>query len=722
MKHLLKKLTRALFSGVAVATSFGILTSAGVSADNSQKKDVNLVAGLPYTTATGTDITSSYAIYAAQTMSETAAALGKLTDGKRAGSNSFGDSGWHKLYRGTTRTIQFELPEEKAVTGFAVYGLQNNPAGIALPPWFDLYVSENGSDYMLAGRYDSGSRIANNEANRYVAKCENIGKFKAKYVRVVFRTAVNVYLDEIEVYGRDIDGTEAKFVKTPEPEYKNQFDPGIEGCKDIVLLYCGYPKSGNFDDVRNTEEEMKYYFGYIGTDGTIKDTFFDSFMFSPLQGACPSGGNLNRSGKAFTIKSDWECYLESMFDKDYNCGAIERVVEEVKKATGKDDYAVNLIINLPYPTMGNAPFGDIDGDGDNEYCRNEQEQLAIYKWYFDLIEKYLAERNYKNIRLGGYYWEQESMTIDGSDLTLMRSVINESHSRGIKFFWIPLLYAEGFDYAYDNGFDCVMMQPNYSFLDYAEEKCFTELTGEIRKHGLGIEIEVHWDAIKNDDMLAKYYTYLNAGYVLGYMKNTAHSYYQNAMPGTYYHMAKSDEPKYRQAYDDTYAFVKGTYVPHELELVSAASSVVTGKKLRRPIGIVGLLSSAALGKAELCILEQPSHGSVKLDSGNIYTYVPEEGFVGEDSFVVGYKAEYASSKPLTINITVKSDGKETSAETSEESTDNSVESVETSSNSVTSEPEKNDGSGKTIAAVGGVAAGIAVIAGIIIALRKRKKK
>jgi len=715
MKHLLKKFTRALFSGVVVATSFGILTASGVSAENTQKKDVNLVAGLPYTTAMGTDITHSYGIYAAENNSETDPALGKLTDGKRAVSTSYSDSAWHKLYRGTTRTIQFELPEEKAVTGLSVSGLQDNDAGLALPPWFDLYVSENGSDYMLAGRCDSGSRIANSGTNRYSVKSENIGRFKAKYIRVVFRTAVNVFIDEIEVYGGDIDGTEAKFVKTSEPEYKNEFDHGIEGCKDIVLFYCGYPQSGNFDDVRNTEEEMKYYFGYIGTDGEIKDTFFDSFMFSPLKGACPSGGNLNRSGKSFTVKSDWEYYLESIFDKEYNCGAIERVVEEVKKATGKDDYAVNMIINLPYPTMGTKPFGDIDGDGEDEYCRNEEEQLAIYKWYFDLIEKYLAERNYKNVRLGGYYWEQESMTLDGSDLTLMRNVIDESHSRGIKFFWIPLLYAEGFDYAYDNGFDCVMMQPNYNFLPYAEEKCFTEITNEIRKYGLGIEIEIHWDAMKDDALLGRYYSYLNAGYALGYMKNTAHSYYQNAMPGTYYHMAKSNVPKYRQAYDDTYAFVKGTYKPHEIELSTVASSVVTGKKLRRPINVVSGYSSAMLGKAELCILEQPSHGSVKMDSGNVYVYVPDEGFVGEDSFVVGYKAEYASSKPLTVNVTVKSDGKETSDETSAESSE-SLESLESSS----SEIKKS--SGKTIAAaIGGAAAGIAAIAGIIIALRRRKK-
>ncbi len=719
MKYLFKNIFKKALAAT-VAVSLGAIPAVSVSADTQSEKDVNLVKGLPYKITSLSDITHSYGMYGAAHGSETDPALGKLTDGLRAYNTSFDNERWHKFYRGTSRIVEFELPETKAVTGFSVSALQDNNAGLALSPWFDMYVSENGTDYMLAGRFETGERTAKTGTNYHKIDSKNMGRFKAKYVRIAFKSAVNVFIDEIEVYGGDLDGTEAEFVKAPDPVYKNSFDPGIEGCRDIVLFYCGYPKDRDPADVQNTEEEMLYYFGYIDKDGEIKDTFFDSFMFSALKGAAPSGGNFNQSEKSFTNKSDWLYYLDSIFDEEYNCGAIERTVEKVKQATGKDDFKVSLIINLPYATQHKTkPFGDINGDGIDEYCRNEDEQVEIYKWYFDRIEEYLAKRDYKNIRFGGYYWEQESMPLDGVDIPMMRRVIDEAHARDINFFWIPLLYAEGYDEAFDNGFDCVMMQPNYNFLPDAVEECFSEIVPEIYRHGLGIEIEIHWDADKNDEYLGRYYSYLNAGYELGYMKGVAHSYYQNACPGTYYEFAKSTVSKLRQAYDDTYAFVKGTYMPREPEIKSADATVKSGKKVRRSVTIADGVSSAVLGTPQLCVLEQPSHGRVEVEGRTTtYVYYADEGYVGDDSFTVAIKGAYASSKPLTINVTVTggdaSDDESGFESKAEESFEVSVE---------TSEPEqKSSSTGKTIAIVGGVAAVIAALGGVALKLIKRKNK
>lgn len=716
MMTLLKNLTRRVLAGVTAVISLGTLTMVGASAGTKSQNDVNLVAKLPYTVKMGADITHSYGVYSAEHGAETDPALGKLTDGKFAASKSFSDDRWHKFYRGKDRTIEFELPEVKAVTGFSVAALQDNGAGLALPPWFDVYVSENGTDYMLAWRYDCADKISQSGTNRHKIVSKDMGRFKAKFVRVVFRTTVNVFIDEIEIYGNDIDGTEAKFVKAEEPKYVNAFDPGIEGCRDIVLLYCGYPLNGNSDAVQNTEEEMLYYFGYVGKDGEIKDSFFDSFMFSALKGGTPSGGSLNQYDKKFSIKSDWEYYLDSIFSEEYNCGAIERAVEKVKQATGKDDLVVSMIINLPYPTMGQKPFGDIDGDGKDEYCRNEDEQVAIYKWYFDLIEKYLAERDYKNIRLGGYYWEQESLPLDGVDIPMMHRVINMAHERGIKFFWIPLLFGDGYDMTHENGFDCAMMQPNFSFLEYSQEKCFTEIVNEIKKYGLGIEIEIHWNANTDDELLSRYYSYLNAGHALGYMKGVAHSYYQNADPGTYYHFAKSNTDKLRRAYDDTYAFVKGTYDPNNLELRSASGAVKSGRKLRRAVYAEEGYYLPSLGMASLCVVEQPAHGKVEIEGTNIYIYVPDEGYEGEDSFVVAYKSEYASSKPLTVNVTVKPDDSLASSTEDEPS-----ETLDTSSEVSTPDREKSN-TGKIAAIAAGTVAVLAIVGGVVIKPLKKKKK
>lgn len=707
---IVKRWSRMLFAWLLLGVMWLGSTAGPVLADG----ETNLVAGLPYTVQAGVDMTHSRGKYSTVDPDcETDPALGRLTDGKRASGTDFGDRAWHKFYWGLSRTVTFELKEAKAVTGFAVSALQDNDAGLPLPSWFELSVSENGTDYMLISRYDNSDRLVRSGTNYHKIVAKDLGRVRANYVRLTFPTSCNVFLDEIEIYGSDPNGTETPFVRTEEPTYPNAFDPGVEGCRDLVLLYCGYEPSGDNDRVQNTEEEMLYYFGYVGTDGRIQDTLFDSFMFSALRGACPSGGSLNAHEKKQSVKEDWEYYLASIFDETYNCGAIERAVEKVGQATGREDLVVSMVINLPYPTIGDQPFGDIDGDGKPEYCRNRDEQFAIYRWCYDRVEEYLETRRYQHIRLGGYYWEQESLSIDPSETAMMHRVIEEAHARGTKFFWIPLLYGNEFEQAYAHGFDCAMMQPNFSFIAYAEEPCFTELVDTIRKYGMGIEIEIHWDAGTDDALLSRYYSYLNAGPALGYLTGVAHSYYQNEGPGTYYTFAKSDQEKLRRVYDDTYAFVKGTYQPHAVELRSRDLTVGAGQTT------YGLVSASkgsdleTLGCYHPTILEGPAHGRLDMSSNGVYTYTADADFAGDDTFTVRMDATYASSKPITVTIHVtNSDGTASADPSGSDSADSNPVSA--------SEPGS---AGRMGWLMGGIAVAVLAAGGAAGALvwKKRKK-
>lgn len=718
MQSFKKALSRRFFAILAAVASLGAVVGADawqVRADG----DVNLVANLPYKVIFGTDMTNSYGQWLENggADSETDPTLGRLTDGKRASDLSFSNSAWHKCYRGRTRTIEWELPEMRAVTGLAVSGLQDNIAGLPIPATFKLYVSENGADYMLAYTVDNSALRQRTGTQRYDVRATDVGRFRAKYVRVEFECAVNIFIDEIEIYGTQVDGTEAPFVKAEEPTYVNAFDAGVEGMRELVLLYCGY-SADNPESVRNTEEQMLYYFGYVGADGQIKDTFFDSFMFSALKSACPSGGSLNYSGEKQSTKEDWETYLASIFDEEYNCGAIERAVQQVKDATGKSDLQVSMVINIPYPTTGSAPFGDIDGDGQAEYCRNEEEQLAIYRWFFDRVDEYLAARKYQNIRLGAYYWEEESFRVDGSDITLVRSVCEEAHRRNVKFFWIPLLYANGYDVARETiGYDCIMMQFNYSFLDYAKEPCLSEIVDEVRRRGLGVEMEIHWFASTNDELLGRYYSYLNACAALGVMDNVAHSYYQNASPGTFYECAISSSQKLRNVYDDTYAFTKGTYIPRKPELVCRGDlQVRAGKRTRGYISVQNGESLVTLGDVSWQFIQEPQHGRVELNDEGMFFYYADADYSGTDSFTVCAQATYASSEVLTVNIQIDPpEDTSTDVSTPAESVNPSAES--------TGEQTTGGKTGSTtgLLAAAGVVALLAVGAAAALLHKKRKK-
>lgn len=704
MKRFRKKI---LTHFLALLTLFTALPAGGVSAS-----EENLVSGLPYTVKTGVGIEYSYKLYG----SESDPADGKLTDGIRASSTGFSDPAWHKFYRGLSRTVEFELSTEKAVTGFSVSMVHSTDAGLPMPPSFDLYVSENGTDWMLAGAFDAADlQSAGGTAHREL-KTSFDKRYKAKYVRVSFRISVSTYLDEIEIYGGDLNGTEEAFVKCEEPSYPNAFDEGVEGVREMVLLYCGYQGDYDISYVQNTEEEMLYYFGYVDKEGKVTDTFFDSFLFSPLRGAAPSGGSLNESGKKQTTKEDWEYYLNSIFDLTYNCGAIEKTMETVKSAAGQSDATVSLVISIPFPTIGDKPFGDLDGDGESEYCRNTEEQLAIYSWFFDTALAMFEERNYQNIRFGGFYWEQEGLSMEESYLELVKSVSDRIHERGTKFFWIPFLYGNGFDMVEEMGFDSAMMQPNYSFLDYVEEPFLTELTAELKKYGLGIEIEIHWDVLNRnnnlaDQYLSRYYSYLNGGYELGYMNGVAHAYYQNSSPGTYYHLAKSSVSKLRNVYDDTYAFVKGTYTPRVIELTTRENTVEADETARGYIRLSTGSVAVSLGQAEWLVTAQPANGTVSIDSDGIYTYVPNEGFTGTDSFTVCLAATYASSEELTVQIGV---GTDTEAEERSSEDSVSVPDVQNQTLAQTKKPSVLPWM------IGGLAALVAVAAGVVITRKRRK--
>ncbi len=637
---------KKVFAGLlAVLTAMTVLPAGGIVT----AKDTNLVAGLPYTVKTGVGIEYSYKLQG----TETDPAEGKLTDGKRASGTGFSDSAWHKFYRGLSRTVEFALPTEKAVTGFCVSMVHSTDAGLPMPPSFDLYVSENGTDWMLAGSYDATSLQEQGGTTYRKLRVDFDKRYKASFLRVTFRLSVSVFVDEIEIYGGDVDGTEEPFVKTPEPTYKDDYNRGLEGCKDIVLLYCGYQGGYDVSYVQNTEEEMLYYFGYVDQNGNVTDTFFDSFQFSPLQGAAPSGGSLNESGATQTIKSDWEYYLDSVFDETYNCGAIEKVMETVKSATGIADAKVSLVLTIPFPTIGNKPFGDIDGDGKDEYCRNREDQLAIYRWFFDAVETRLSQRSYQNIRFGGYYWEQEGLTMTEDYYNLVKSVAAEIHSRDSKLFWIPFLYGNGFDMVEEMGFDSAVMQPNYAFLDYVQEPFLGELDVELRKYGLGMEIEIHWNAGTDDDYYERYYGYLNGGYALGYM-HAAKAYYQNSNPGTYYHMAKSSTAKLRNIYDDTYAYVKGTYTPRQVELFCRKDDVtiLQSETARGAVQVATGHYSGSLGRAAWTVVKPPENGTVELTGDGMYRYTPQDGFLGTDNFEVQLNASYATSLPITITVHV----------------------------------------------------------------------
>ncbi|HPE96260.1 MAG TPA: DUF4855 domain-containing protein, partial [Bacillota bacterium] len=366
-----------------------------------------------------------------------------LTDGKFATSTSYADTAFHAFYRCATREIVYELDELSAITGFCASFLCDFAAGVYIPQYVNLYVSENGTDYMLAYTVDGSLENQNTTVRNVDYKVVDGLRCRAKYIKFEFDVLVNIRCDELEVYGGEIDSTEAAFVKDPDTEWANEYDSGIEGLKDLLLIHAGSSKgindNGEYVDygdsyVNTTEEMFLPYVAYVKKDGTIVDTMFDSVLFLSLQGLCPSGGSLCAIDRP-TIMSDWTYFAENIFSETSNMRALNNTVKTVKDALGLDDYTLSVCVAIPYPAKRNGDFGDIDGDGESEGCGTLEERTAVCNWFMDYVLDKFNNGGYDNLKFSGFYWTHESMTTFGStdEQEIVKNAAALAHEKNTNF-------------------------------------------------------------------------------------------------------------------------------------------------------------------------------------------------------------------------------------------------------------------------------------------------
>ncbi len=489
---------------------------------------------------------------------------GALTDGKIASSTEYSNSQWQQFIRGGSRSIVIDMGQINTVKQMQERFLLYPSKEIYFPRKVIYSLSLNGKDWSQVGVVYP--KIPITLASPAVQTYALLGiNYQARFVKMTFTVDVFTLADEFQVFGKHgiVDNAAIAHI-IPPTMYPDAYcppgSPKVGGTKDMVLIANGYYKS-NPDIQFNSVEQLTPYVGYINTSGKITDFMFDSFLFSAF-GAAPSGGEYGANIKKPTVMSDWVYYLDNTFDSTYNLSALDMATGNVKKILGKPTCKVKVEIAIPYPTPSSTNFGDVDGDGLSENLSYLSEREKVIKWYIDQIMKRWKDANYKNLELVGLYWisEKAAFTIDDSEKAMLQYTGNYVRSLNKVFNWIPFINAEGFADWKSLGFDAAEMQPNFSFHNYPEQE-LGEAADACKKLGMGIEIEIHWNALTVDSLRAKYYDYLNWGVQKGYMTGAAHSYYQNAGPGTFYKSCMSSNPAIRAVYDKTYEFIKRTYTP-----------------------------------------------------------------------------------------------------------------------------------------------------------------
>ena len=496
-----------------------------------------------------------------------------LTDGVCGDPSDWYGGAWAHFYRGFGRVIKFDLGEAHAVCGFETAFIHERAAGIYCPEEIKLYLSEDGEDYYEACAAGTPCPASFTGRVRAVYSAAPAQAVNARFACFVFPVEINVFCDEIKLFEAE-EGAPAvpagSCGSRYSPDFPNRYElrDSLGGVYDMPLMYFGYwPENERV--AKPKKADMLPYVAYIGRDGEIKDSMFDSMLMLPVQGRCPSGGSLSPHGEP-SLLSDWEYVTDILFEKDCCLHALDEAVAEMKKALSlPDGYRFTVYLNAPTPKISRAAFGDVDGDGIEEKLLDDDDCVRAYTAYIDGVTRRFAASGMENIKIGGWFWTNEHMGRDYRDneFEFAQRCTETIRSRGYKCLMIPYFSAAGADRAKSAGFDCVTMQPGLSFnetLQRDPKGVFEDFTALCRKYGFGVELEIHHGAkdVAHPETAKKYKDlylyYLRACIENGMMTETVHTYYQAAGPGVFYDCAVSEDDGLREIYDLTYKFIKGT--------------------------------------------------------------------------------------------------------------------------------------------------------------------
>lgn len=142
----------------------------------------------------------------------------------------------------------------------------------------------------------------------------------------------------------------------------------------------------------------------------------------------------------------------------------------------------------------NDNWGELDGKElhpSNEDAQGRADRVTIAKWFVDETLKRFSEKDYENLQLIGFYWQEENGRIWEEN---GKSIADYIHSYNLDFYWVPWYEAYNNTKWKDYGFDKAWLQPNYHFDANATRQRLYDAYDKATANGMLLEME--WDNLK----------------------------------------------------------------------------------------------------------------------------------------------------------------------------------------------------------------------------------
>lgn len=551
----------------------------GVMETNGEEQWKNLASNLPYETSRL--FNNSYPDSGRE-----------LTDG-RYGALNYRDGKWQGVQKVREQTIEFDLGDIKSVGRIQGNFLQNLSVGIHFPRKMEIYVSRDGNHWgqLWKEKIDPDRLWMESSAISafgWEGKKDGLPQGNphadmvlARYVKIRFEPLVWLFIDEVEIWG--LDG-KSKSAKVLPPNYRPPQDspgyvqPGVStgGIGDLVLLYNGWYSNGAGNW---TKEKLLPYVSYVDAAGQPQDWLFDGVAFLALDS--PSGRKFMEDETGthpVSTMEDWQWYIDKTFAKDGDLDELNAAMNEAGDRLGQNDNKMNVVLTIPYPSIRQTNFGDVDGDDitenfsyaspSNHKAAYENKRKAL-KWYINQVMHRWNTEQYDHLELKGFYWLNEYFQFKSSyEAEMIDYASDLVHQHGKKFFWIPYNRSDLPYWMWDElGFDNATLQSNYFFGRFGNDVNRHVTTSKsAREYGMSVEIEmdekIAYSGEAYDVYRKRLLQYYNIGVEDGYM-NAFNAYYQGKIG--FKMAAESPYPESRQMYDWTYHYVKGTYSKQSID-------------------------------------------------------------------------------------------------------------------------------------------------------------
>lgn len=560
-----------------------------------------------------------------------------LTDGQKTNDTDCYNGRWVHFVRGNGRSIFYDLGNISSVSSFSARFLKVDEWAIDLPTVLKLVLSENGTDWYLAGTVQpewNGGRI--------VTVTGDLDKaYRARYAMIYMDIDVHVFLDEITINGKknvnsasNLDSLPVYKTQTGTEEEIGYAGPSEEllgGVNDVCLIY--------HNGVTTNESFFKPYVGYVDSNGNIKDTLFDGYLFLPTTAPLPSGGRPYGTNYA----SDWNGLFNALFRSGINFDALDNTAETTKNTLGLEELKLKVYVAIPHMDDTLEYFGDIDLDGDNESLLTVEDRVYVARAYAERIIEKFNSMGYENLELCGFYWFHEE--ISGTDVETAIEVNKMFDEIGYQLFWIPYYQAGGYLRWEEFGFDVACYQPNYAFHINVDANRLEYAADAARTYGMCIELEIDDAALYEYRFTEKYFNYLSYGVDLGYMDQAIHMYYQST--NILGRAANSADVRVRLMYDYTYQFIKGT-----LDSSPEACDEIIVEAQSNQI-LKGSVANSFSLPTQYKLSSSPSHGTVTITEDGQFAYYPNKDFHGTDSFTYRISHYLGWSEECTVTVEVE---------------------------------------------------------------------